>query len=97
MISPDGGGSKLGAGRRACHIRTMAEKDKTKAGDRNPGGKPNRAAPGKTEPMATGDKGADKDSAKNGAPRPEAPEPDPARPDPTRYGDWEINGRCIDF
>jgi hypothetical protein len=20
-----------------------------------------------------------------------------ARPDPTRYGDWEINGRCIDF
>ena len=18
-------------------------------------------------------------------------------PDPTRYGDWEINGRCIDF
>jgi hypothetical protein len=23
---------------------------------------------------------------------------DPApRPDPTRYGDWERNGRCIDF
>lgn len=22
---------------------------------------------------------------------------DPNRPDPTRYGDWEINGRCIDF
>ncbi len=21
----------------------------------------------------------------------------PARPDPTRYGDWEKNGRCIDF
>ena len=20
-----------------------------------------------------------------------------ARPDPTRYGDWERNGRCIDF
>ncbi len=19
------------------------------------------------------------------------------RPDPTRYGDWEIDGRCIDF
>jgi len=18
-------------------------------------------------------------------------------PDPTRYGDWEINGRCVDF
>jgi len=25
-----------------------------------------------------------------------APEPRPA-PDPTRYGDWEKNGRCIDF
>ena len=21
----------------------------------------------------------------------------PAPPDPTRYGDWEKNGRCIDF
>jgi len=21
----------------------------------------------------------------------------PPRPDPTRYGDWEIDGRCIDF
>lgn len=20
-----------------------------------------------------------------------------AGPDPTRYGDWELNGRCIDF
>lgn len=40
-----------------------------------------------------------------------APEPDPGRqddarpaeiggrkgPEPTRYGDWEKNGRCIDF
>lgn len=22
---------------------------------------------------------------------------DKPRPDPTRYGDWEKNGRCIDF
>ncbi|HKK29852.1 MAG TPA: DUF1674 domain-containing protein [Alphaproteobacteria bacterium] len=22
---------------------------------------------------------------------------DPNKPNPTRYGDWEINGRCIDF
>ena len=22
---------------------------------------------------------------------------EPAAPDPTRYGDWEKNGRCIDF
>jgi hypothetical protein len=21
----------------------------------------------------------------------------PPGPEPTRYGDWEINGRCIDF
>ncbi len=21
----------------------------------------------------------------------------PTGPEPTRYGDWEINGRCIDF
>ncbi len=21
----------------------------------------------------------------------------PKGPDPTRYGDWELNGRCIDF
>ena len=21
----------------------------------------------------------------------------PPKPDPTRYGDWEKNGRCIDF
>ena len=23
--------------------------------------------------------------------------PSPPPPDPTRYGDWEKNGRCIDF
>jgi hypothetical protein len=44
---------------------------------------------------------------RNDAPEPEAPVPsDPSRPreiggrtgpDPTRYGDWEKNGRCIDF
>lgn len=34
---------------------------------------------------------------------PVAPEPPPIEiggrdgPDPTRYGDWEKNGRCIDF
>lgn len=38
--------------------------------------------------------------------QPESPAPDDARPrefggregpEPTRYGDWEKNGRCIDF
>jgi len=26
-----------------------------------------------------------------------SPEAAPLRPDPTRFGDWEKNGRCIDF
>lgn len=26
-----------------------------------------------------------------------APSEQAERPDPTRYGDWEKNGRCIDF
>jgi hypothetical protein len=36
-------------------------------------------------------------------PKPAAPPPTvveiggPKGPEPTRYGDWEINGRCIDF
>ncbi len=38
-------------------------------------------------------------------PRAKTPEPQKVReiggrtdgPDPTRYGDWEKNGRCIDF
>ncbi len=43
--------------------------------------------------------------AKGGAQRAEGQERDdkpreiggPSGPEPTRYGDWEINGRCIDF
>ena len=31
------------------------------------------------------------------APRREVPPTERTRPDPTRYGDWEKNGRCIDF
>jgi len=32
-------------------------------------------------------------------PAPQANQEQPAsrQPDPTRYGDWEKNGRCIDF
>ncbi len=86
MISPQGDGSRLGAGRLACHIREMADTDKTKEAMPKPGGKT----------------GAAKDAAENATPQPDAPKPDPphpepTRPDPTRYGDWEINGRCVDF
>lgn len=33
---------------------------------------------------------------------PAEPKPEPVKepgpkPDPTRFGDWEMNGRCIDF
>ncbi len=24
-------------------------------------------------------------------------EPPASKPEPTRFGDWEVNGRCIDF
>lgn len=27
----------------------------------------------------------------------DSPAAKPKRPDPTRFGDWEKNGRCIDF
>lgn len=52
------------------------------------------------------------DSAKAAKKRPKAPVPNresqeetvpdpeektPKKPDPTRFGDWEKNGRCIDF
>lgn len=26
-----------------------------------------------------------------------APAPEKKRLDPTRYGDWELNGKCVDF
>jgi hypothetical protein len=31
------------------------------------------------------------------APAPAAEVGGRSGPDPTRYGDWELNGRCIDF
>ena len=37
---------------------------------------------------------ADNDSAKDDPPKEIGGRPGP---DPTRYGDWEKNGRCIDF
>ena len=57
--------------------------------------------------MADQSKPADATDAAQEPGQPEAT-PAPARerpkeigdrkgPDPTRYGDWEINGRCVDF
>jgi hypothetical protein len=51
--------------------------------------------------------GASPESSSVPAPRAREPSADPAKkpeeiggpsgPEPTRYGDWEKNGRCIDF
>ena len=53
------------------------------------------------EKMALGENGSGENGSSENEPsgdRPSttAPEGD-GRPDPTRYGDWEKNGRCIDF
>jgi hypothetical protein len=47
---------------------------------------------------------AERDDAQDVAPEPAAGAKTPQRevggrdgPEPTRYGDWEKNGRCIDF
>ncbi len=63
----------------------MTGKDKTTQAEPKPGGKS-----GSQPPATTG-------SAESGARDSESAHPDPTRPDPTRYGDWEINGRCVDF
>ncbi|MHC8507867.1 MAG: DUF1674 domain-containing protein [Rhodospirillales bacterium] len=71
-----------------------------------------RLAPGAGPAYYQGMSGAEKppEKAENGPENPEprenpkaakdASRPDSRnapRPDPTRYGDWEKNGRCIDF
>jgi hypothetical protein len=48
------------------------------------------------------DAGADEKQGDDGEVRPENSEPTKeiggrGGPDPTRYGDWEKNGRCVDF
>ncbi|HET7592538.1 MAG TPA: DUF1674 domain-containing protein [Rhodanobacteraceae bacterium] len=48
----------------------------------------NTVKPGDSEPAP--------DSPPASAPR-ERPTPEGDGLDPTRYGDWEKNGRCIDF
>jgi hypothetical protein len=51
-----------------------------------------KRAPGPTSP-------ASEPAAGQGKPATERPKEigGPAGPEPTRYGDWERNGRCIDF
>ena len=62
--------------------------------------KPARPAPraGSRTPAATPKAG---DKAGKAAAKTETEKPKeiggPTGPEPTRYGDWEINGRCVDF
>jgi len=65
-------------------------------------GMPNSAAPAAAEPIpaprvqSTSSAASDKPHDARGASNP--PEiGGRAGPDPTRFGDWEKNGRCIDF
>ncbi|MBT3793119.1 MAG: DUF1674 domain-containing protein [Rhodospirillales bacterium] len=51
-----------------------------------------KKTPEKPETAALNKKPAPESVEKTGDAAAEAP-----RPDPTRFGDWEKNGRCIDF
>lgn len=56
---------------------------------------------GVKDPAIIGDSNAapEQDQPVEPVPEPERPREIGGRggPDPTRYGDWEKNGRCIDF
>ena len=51
-----------------------------------------------SEPREPERKPTDTEALERPAPQPIAKEiGGPKGPDPTRYGDWEVNGRCVDF
>lgn len=57
--------------------------------------KPENADAAKTEQTGAGPRPAG-DSA-TGSPAPQKEIGGRGGADPTRYGDWEVNGRCVDF
>jgi hypothetical protein len=61
---------------------------KPKAEDRAPPGPPGTRPKGPADTRPKAAKPAVKSTAEKARPE---------KPDPTRYGDWEKNGRCIDF
>ena len=71
----------------------MANDEKIEpTGMKGPAAKPPAEAETPAAPSSKsddGDKGADSDRGAEIGGR--------EGPDPTRYGDWEINGRCVDF
>ena len=55
-------------------------------------------SPPGTEPPEASEQAAGSDAPATAAtPTGDRDGPGASRPDPTRYGDWEKNGRCIDF
>jgi hypothetical protein len=57
--------------------------------------------PDRKSPKSTPEKTSSEPADARAAQLPVAPPPreigGPAGPEPTRFGDWERNGRCIDF
>jgi len=56
---------------------------------------PDRKSPESTPENTSGEPADARATGSHGAPPREIG--GPAGPEPTRYGDWERNGRCIDF
>jgi hypothetical protein len=59
---------------------------------------PNDPLPVSTEPRATDSPGDVRPTSGPPSPATRVPEiGGPKGPEPTRFGDWERNGRCVDF
>ncbi len=78
-------------------MNSMSESYKRHVPERVKTVQPLGVRPKPAKPAAQGPRG----SAKNAERRDRDGKPreigGPSGPEPTRYGDWEINGRCIDF
>jgi hypothetical protein len=74
-------GRRLAAAARSGHIELMADKPSLPVSTADPARPPPDGAAGQKQPEPK-----------------KVPEIGGVKgPDPTRYGDWERNGRCIDF
>jgi hypothetical protein len=91
------GASSLGSGAKACDIKTMSDRYQCHVPERAKTVRPLAALAGRPKLAKSvsrrGARQAERDS-RDGKPREIG---GPSGPEPTRYGDWEINGRCVDF
>jgi len=60
---------------------------------------PNAQLPDSSQPQAANSPGDVRPAPAQPTPAPEVPAEigGPKGPEPTRFGDWERNGRCVDF